>query len=58
MSRKHYEELARIINKELSVGGDRMTLLSTAYRLCVMLREDNPRFQRDKFLTACGFPEA
>jgi hypothetical protein len=39
----------KLLDREVSA-----TLDSVAMNLAEMLQRDNPRFDRDKFLTACG----
>lgn len=58
MTRKHYAAIARVI--ALSVDNctemrDRTAILSIVHGLADTFRAENPRFDRDKFLTACGF---
>jgi hypothetical protein len=47
MTRKHYEKIAKAISK----GTDIVVLVEI---LMDIFEEDNPRFDRDKFLIACG----
>jgi hypothetical protein len=59
LSRKHFEAIAREIK----------TLMGTDLRwtdepfsdfidsLCYNFRQDNPNFDRDKFIKACGFED-
>lgn len=62
MSKKDYENIAATIKLQLkgwpdsgSVAvGARMGIRNTAVGLAYRFRENNPRFNRDKFLTACG----
>lgn len=62
MSRKHYEKIAKIISRRLDIieswGPDEPTarehVRQLAGELSDVLEEDNPRFDRDRFLTAAG----
>jgi hypothetical protein len=46
MTRKHYEKIA----KAISEGTDIIVLIET---LMDIFEDDNPRFDREKFLIAC-----
>jgi hypothetical protein len=68
MTRKDFEKIAAIIRANTplapnrrTLGGDaieinikRRTAQTIAYSLADMLAADNPRFDRAKFLKACG----
>lgn len=65
MTRKDYEAIAGAIlavradieARNLDGGtlaGKWQVTEEIAVRLCAVMRDDNPRFDRDKFLTACG----
>lgn len=54
MTRKHFEEIARQIERTLR-GPAQVKL---AYRLADSFENFNPYFDRDRFLTACGIDEA
>jgi hypothetical protein len=62
MSKKHYIETARILSAEREcLNGNetaddmiRATVDSIAGRMADMFAADNPRFDRARFLTACG----
>jgi hypothetical protein len=63
MSRKDYEKVAAILREENDFAGDGRDLASRTARAVVatvtvkmadMFAEDNPRFNRAKFLEACG----
>jgi len=47
MTRKHYEKIAKAISK----GTDIVVLVEM---LMDIFEDDNPRFDREKFLIACG----
>lgn len=58
MSRKNYEAIASVIKEAVrrTDDGDMdklMPLYQLAHSLTVVLKEDNPRFDRAKFLEAC-----
>lgn len=65
MSRKHYAAIAAEIKDVTAIYGpdqnsvmDRNVLLAmkaVAGRLAVIMQIDNERFDRDKFMEACGF---
>jgi len=60
MTRKHYAAIAKVIAR--SVGNstemrERTAIASIVVGLADAFATDNPRFDRDKFLTACGFPK-
>jgi hypothetical protein len=49
MQRRHFEYIANTVRKH---GGERRDVLALDFAL--WLAQENPRFDRDKFLTACG----
>lgn len=51
MSRRNYEEIARILKRGLDTGD--MGLVIT--EMANMLKQDNSRFKEDKFFEACGY---
>lgn len=61
MSRKDYEAIAAAIKAEATEWGDLVTesdkqvLRAVAQRIARVFESDNPRFDRAKFLRACGF---
>lgn len=67
MHRQNYEAIAQAIKDELSIAegmflpSDRhirqATIYNIADRIADVMEADNPRFDREVFLTACGFPE-
>lgn len=63
MSRKHYRETADIIKSVYQDYGDGkdplfpLAMRAMAGRMATMFEIDNPRFDRDMFMEACGFPE-
>lgn len=55
MTRKDYELIANAINDCVYPGaGDYNTVRLVARKVADELAEDNPRFDRNKFLGACG----
>lgn len=57
MTKKHYEMIARAINHEITLTryeGDVTPLKNLAERLSREFQSDNARFDRQKFLSACG----
>jgi len=70
MTKKHYEAIAGAIKTEkdsceftgehfsteyISKEAARGALISIAYSLSTIFANDNPNFNRARFLTACGF---
>ena len=57
MAKKHYIEIARVLKEEYE-GTDREHARDAIYRvacaLCGLFSQDNPRFDKYKFLVACG----
>jgi hypothetical protein len=65
MGKKDYELIAKAIYGSLIQSGklewqDRFIEQHkiTARHVAVALERDNPRFDRDRFMAACGVPEA
>jgi hypothetical protein len=58
MTRKDYvmiaETLADLMADFNNGGDDTVSLTLVAVELAETLAKDNPRFDRDRFLTACG----
>lgn len=54
MTRKHYVAIAAML-KDTQAAGDVETVRKViAERLCALLQQDNARFDRERFLAACG----
>lgn len=56
-TRKHYEAVARMIHSERDDAQEQETRLVVdriASRMADIFGNDNPRFDRDRFLRACG----
>lgn len=65
MTRKNYEAIARTIRDEFEaslpesdpafIRGGAYVLEETAKSLADYMQRDNPRFNKNRFLKACGF---
>lgn len=59
MTKKHYIKIAAVFKraKELENNDEDavQVLHDLAYDLCTFFKEDNPNFDRERFMTACGF---
>lgn len=70
LSKKHYEQFADRLQQQLNDNhsalqaqtisldvyqGVNDALLRLATKMCHDFKYDNPRFDRDRFLNACGF---
>ena len=56
MTRKHYEGIANALREVMEISDyelEEETVRWVALRLSAFLAEDNPRFDRQKFLKAC-----
>ena len=54
MTKKDYIKLAKLVYGQTSVTeSNRITRDTFIVALCDILKEDNPRFDRVRFLTAC-----
>lgn len=56
MSRKHYEALAEVVNKVSDGGGAFAPTEILISAMCSVFTQDNPSFDRDKFIAACTKP--
>ncbi len=54
-SKQTYEMVARILNKQTEVAGTRMEYRVMASDFARTFAADNPKFDADKFVKACGF---
>lgn len=55
MTRKHYVAIARAFESMLPVSDEvLMDLRILANRIAFVAEQDNPRFDRQRFLAACG----
>lgn len=67
LTRKHFEQIAFEIKAEVTsleqnplttpqaASGAKVALRNVATNLCTFFREENPNFDRERFLKACGF---
>lgn len=58
MTKKHYIEIARALNKSLVEAREigtkaRMLMCDHIDRIAEIMEEDNERFDKDKFINAC-----
>ena len=54
MTRKDYELIAKVFKNAQELTTERAGVGVTAYLLANELAQDNPRFDRARFLSACG----
>jgi hypothetical protein len=54
MTRKDYQLIADVLSKFTAEGGVTIERDAMAYDLADALAKDNPRFNRHRFLVACG----
>ena len=54
-STRHYEAIAAVIERELPMYYQ--SIRDVAYRMADLFAGDNPRFNRERFLKACGIQE-
>lgn len=62
MTRKDYSAVANIIKKEMDRcdgcdDGIVLALNRIVDEMCSVFKADNPNFDKDRFLSACGFEE-
>lgn len=55
MTRKDYELIAKVLRDFVGDGGDVIDRDQIAYKLASALAQDNPRFNRLRFLVAAGY---
>lgn len=56
MSKKHYIVTAEILAESVFANEEEKTI--TCMRFAKMFENDNPLFNKSKFLTACGIPDS
>lgn len=55
MTKKHFEAIAQLFRETYTEGEvEKETVRNLAERMAAMFARENPRFDRNKFLTACG----
>ena len=54
MTKKHYEAIAQVFTQYMQHNDSRETAEHIAKNMCAYFQADNPKFNRDMFLTACG----
>ena len=52
-SKSYYEQVASILYECQKDNGDYATLVQVRARFITLFEEDSPRFNQDKFLSAC-----
>ena len=60
MTKKDYELIAGVLNTEYTgykLGWEREAIRITIIGLAEVFEQDNPKFDRNKFLEACGIKE-
>lgn len=63
MRKKHYEAIANIIRNcyeadvHMLYGKNAHAIKAITILLCDYFEQDNPKFNREKFLTACGIEQ-
>lgn len=62
VSKKDFEAIAKVIKQERDTAiehdqhGARMGISAVAFGVAAHFAQENPRFDRDRFLAACGIP--
>lgn len=54
LTRKHFEAIAAII-KQADARDTQAITLQIAMNLCHLFKAENPAFDRERFMRACGF---
>lgn len=55
LMKKNYKAIAEIVDKYNAIQMDYYDFGNFVSDLATYFKEDNPNFDREKFLTACGF---
>jgi hypothetical protein len=55
MTKKHFIALAKIFSKHNAKGSG--NILNVLYDVCELCGEENPNFDKARFLKACGITE-
>ena len=56
LTRKHFQAIADCI-KRTQGRDDHAIALQIALNLCTVFKAENPAFDRERFLAACGFDQ-
>lgn len=54
LSKKHYQEIAKIINKVQKFYGYRPCIADISDYLSEYFKQDNPKFDKQRFIDACN----
>lgn len=54
LTRKHFQAIADCI-RQAQARDDHAIALQIALNLCAVFKAENPAFDRERFLAACGF---
>jgi hypothetical protein len=54
VSARDFRGVAAVVKAVLDTGGDAGTLVALVIRLGTVFGEDNPRYDHEKFVAACG----
>ena len=54
MTKKHFKALADVIKLAADSGMSQQQLRAIAVGIALVCKRDNPAFNRDKFIEACG----
>ena len=57
MTKKDYINIAKVISNN-SISGGRMVRYDFIKELCLIFEEDNPNFDKVKFINACNYYES
>jgi len=58
MTKNTYKTLAAFYHDLIKENPDRTNLIKgDIYKLCIILKQDNPRFNEKQFLTACDIED-
>lgn len=58
MTRKHYEAIAQVFTQYTQREEDRKIAEHIARNMCAYFQADNPKFQKQRFLEACGIEKS
>ena len=57
LSKKYYKAIASAIQQSAHVGNGLLDKEDLINELSIFFKWDNPQFDKDRFLTACGIEE-